>query len=294
MRILLTGATGLLGTAIVREARALGWQCDAMSRHDALASKPEVLAKTITGYDVLIHAAANTDVEACEISPETCYRDNFLLTEVLAAATVLADARFVFVSSTGVYGVAKNEPYREYDNASPTTHHHRSKILAENSVLLANHKNLIVRTGWLFGGDVSNRKNFVARRIEEAEKARQNKVSLSANCEQYGVPSSVNDVAKRILLLVADRRCGVFNCVNEGSASRFEYVRAVLEIAGIDVDVVPVSASSFNRRAAVSPNEMGMNWKMQSLGYAPLPHWRDSLAEYIDRNFGGNERARKD
>jgi len=293
MRILLTGATGLLGSAIAHEAWALGWQCDAMSRHDVLAGKTEVLAKKIADYDVLVHAAANTDVEACELSPEICYRDNFLLTEVICAATALAGARFVFVSSTGVYGTAKNEPYREYDCATPTTHHHRSKILAENSVLLANRENLIVRTGWLFGGDVSNRKNFVARRIEEGEKASQNNVSLSANSEQYGVPSSVSDVAKRILLLVADRRCGIFNCVNEGSASRFEYVRAVLEIAGIDVEVVPVSASSFNRRAAVSPNEMAVNWKMQSLGYAPLRNWRDGLAEYIDRNFGGTERARK-
>lgn len=292
MRILLTGATGLLGSAIAHEAQLLGWQCDAMSRHNALTSNNALLVQKIVGYDVVIHAAANTDVEACEISPEVCYRDNFLLTETLSSATACADIPFVFISSTGVYGAGKDEPYREYDIVNPTTHHHRSKVLAENFVLCANHQNLILRTGWLFGGDVSNRKNFVARRIEEAESARQSNTPISANSEQYGVPSYVNDVAKRILLLVSDRRCGIFNCVNEGAASRFDYVKAILEIAGIDIDVIPVSASSFNRRAAVSFNEMAVNWKMHSLGYAHLPHWRDGLARYVDQNFSQNERAR--
>lgn len=284
MKILLTGATGLLGSAIVEAATERGLVYNALQRP---AVSPGVasseLVNLLQGYDVLIHAAANTNVEQCEIMPDECYRDNFLLTELLAAAAVAAGTKMVFISSTGIYGEAQNEPYSEYDSVHPLTHHHRSKTLAENAVMSLSTRNLVIRTGWLFGGAESNPKNFVARRIDEARAALKGKGYIESNTEQRGVPCYNQDIATRILDLIGASWSGVFNCVNTGYASRYEYVSAVIELAGLPLEVRPSSAAAFLRKAKVSNNEMAVNWKMNALGLPAMPEWRASLAYYIQK-----------
>lgn len=285
MKLLLTGAGGLLGSAVMAVAAERGDQCVALARpvlaRGVPAPSAAQLAQSLAGYDVLVHAAANTNVEACETAPDDCYRDNFLLTELLAQAARLAGVRMVFVSSTGLYGTASDAPYREYEAAAPTTHHHRSKLLAEQSVLAMDARNLVVRTGWLFGGSAVNPKNFVARRIDEARAALAAGRHLESNAEQRGVPCWNRDIASRLLDLADASVAGVVNCVNSGNASRCDYVAAVVQLSGIAVDVQPSTAASFARRARVSNNEMAENWKMAMLGWPDMPDWRASLAAYL-------------
>jgi dTDP-4-dehydrorhamnose reductase len=280
VKLLLTGAGGLLGGAIVDAAAARGDLCQVLPRPQ-LQQPAAALAQQLRGHDLLLHAAANTNVEQCETDPDACYRDNFLLTELLAQAAALAGVPLLFVSSTGLYGTASDAPYREYDAAAPTTHHHRSKLLAEHSVLAATPRNLVVRTGWLFGGAPATPKNFVARRIDEARRAALDARHLESNTEQRGVPCWNRDVAMRMLDLAAAGVTGVVNCVNSGNASRYDYVAAVVQLAGIAVAVRPSSAAGFQRKARVSPNEMADNWKMRMLGWPEMPDWRASLQTYL-------------
>jgi dTDP-4-dehydrorhamnose reductase len=283
VKLLLTGAGGLLGSAVVDAAASRGDRCDALARPALGGDAPDAaqLAEQLRGHDLLLHAAANTNVEQCETDPDACYRDNFLLTELLAQAAALAGVRMLLVSSTGLYGTASQAPYREYDAAEPTTHHHRSKLLAEQAVLAAAPHNLVVRTGWLFGGAPATPKNFVARRIDEARKAKAEQRHIESNAEQRGVPCWNRDVAMRMLDLAAAGVTGVVNCVNSGHASRYEYVAAVVELSGAGVAVRPSTAAGFNRKAKVSPNEMADNWKMRMLGWPEMPDWRASLQTYL-------------
>ena len=284
MKILLTGASGILGSAIGHVASLHDWQCDALSR-DPL--ELAALDDRISDYDVLIHAAANTNVEQCEADPDRCYQDNWLLTELLAQKAAHAGVRMVFISSTGIYGTAKATPYKEYDHVAPTTHHHTSKYLAEQCLKRQSLDNLVVRTGWLFGGEYTNPKNFVARRLDEARNALHAGYGvIRSNAEQRGVPCYTLDIAKRILQLVQKDQFGVFNCVNEGHASRCEYVRKIIELAEIPVGVEPSDAASFNSKAHVSNNEMAENWKMSALGMPAMPAWENSLARYIEELQG--------
>lgn len=278
MKMLLTGAGGLLGSAI---AAAAGPGCAALAREQVWGRTPAALAELLAGHDVLVHAAANTNVEQCERDPATCYRDNLLLTELLARAAAVAGVRCAFISSTGIYGTTAATPYREYDTPAPTTHHHRSKYLAEQAVLALAPANLVLRTGWLFGGAPASPKNFVARRLDEARAALADGRALQANAEQRGNPSFVGDVAAQLLLLLEQGHAGVFNCVNDGTASRHEYVRAIVALAGLPLAVEPIGAGAFQRRAPVSPNEMADNWKMRALGLPAMPAWQDSLARYL-------------
>ena len=287
MKILLSGSSGLLGSSLISAAKKLGHECDALMRPETLSvdGNAALFLEKMHGYDCIIHAAANTNVERCEENPDECYRDNFLLTEAIADAANIANVKMIFISSTGVYGTAAKRPYREYDAALPTTHHHRSKYLAEQKVLSVNARNMVVRTGWLFGGSDKNPKNFVARRIHEAREALQKNNVIESNADQRGVPCFNEDIAERILKLAIVGANGLYNCVNSGHASRWEYVSKIIELTGIAVEVRPSKAAIFQRRANVSDNEMAENWKMNSMGLPAMPAWEDSLARYIEKQL---------
>lgn len=280
MNICLTGATGLLGSKLSKYIIQKEKNLIPISRDQIIWNN---LGKNVDQFieyepDVLIHTAANTNVELCETDLNACYKDNLLLTEILVNVARILGIKFVFISSTGIYGNHKNEPYTEYDKVAPTTHHHMSKWLAEGAIKSQISNHLIIRTGWLFGGKPDNKKNFVARRIEEACLS---EGRMQSDNTQIGNPTSVNDLSEQIIDLVFKDWAGTFNCVNSGTASRYEYVTEILRIADIDVNVEPVDATVFARKANVSPNESALNYKLDILGNNLMPSWIPSLKSYI-------------
>lgn len=282
MRIALTGASGILGEALMVRAVDARHEIVPISRELLLGGR-QPLRKIVAGVDAVIHAAANTNVEACELDPATCYRDNLLLSEQLAETCLQARRKLVYVSSTGVYGPRHDHPYAEYEAAEPPTHHHRAKHMAESAVMAFSPMNLVIRTGWLFGGSPRKPKNFVARRLEEAITAlKANQTKLFANPLQRGNPTFTEDVADRLFEALEQEESGVFNLVNTGDASRLEYVQAILDAAGIPLRAVPVGVNTgFKRVARVSHNECALNWRFGALGYASMPDWKISLNRYV-------------
>lgn len=288
MRIGLTGASGLFGSEFSLVAAELGHQIQAISRRTMFERCNDTIDHLISECDVIVHAAANTNVEECEVNEATCYRDNFLLSEVLARKAQKANKKLVFLSSTGVYGEALDTPYREFDSAHPTTVHHRSKLLAERAIKYTLQDYLIIRTGWLFGGDPKKSKNFVTQRILEGQSALKLGMPIHSNSGQRGNPTSVRDLSRRIEELIIGNFRGVFNCVNEGNTSRYDYVKEILKLADLDVRLISVTPEAFSRKANVSSNEMAINWRMTEMGMPKMPLWKESLKHYIqtDLNLG--------
>lgn len=281
MKICLTGSGGLLGNAFTAIFRELKIECIHLDRKKICVENIDFIRSILSECDVVIHAAANTNVEECEINETACYIDNTFLTELLFIQARATKTKFVFISSTGVYGEYKTEPYHEYDRVIPTTHHHKSKYFAEN-IILTCPESLVVRTGWLFGGHSNSLKNFVVKRIQEAIKS---EGIIYSNAEQFGCPTFVSDLAFTTINLIYDKCNGVFNCVNNGFASRLDYVRTIIELAGLDVQVQPTTAMSFNRVAKVSNNEMAINLKLKLYKYKELPSWQESLRYYIHNDL---------
>lgn len=283
MKILISGATGLLGGALVKCIGQRNLEYVAVDRRGINLklgkSAVDALDQLFDGVDYFIHAAANTNVDYCEINQDDCYRDNVLLTELLASASRRNRVPMIFISSVGVYGADKQEPWNEYDITKPCTVHHRSKLLGEECVLAADRSNLVIRTGWLFGGNALASKNFVAKRILEAHSAKEG--FIFANAVQRGCPTFIDDAAERILDLISLNAQGVFNVVNDGNASRFEYVDEIIKVAALKTEVRPVAAEKFNRIAAVSINEMAINWKADNLGMPKMRFWKNALAHYL-------------
>ena len=279
MKILLTGSTGLLGQSIQKQ---LNYQKISFETINHMVLSDKLFSNyTSFDYDLVIHAAARTNVEECEKIPNLCYRDNFVLTNRLASLCKRRAIKLVYVSSTGVYGSYKQDFYTEDDKCLPTTHHHLSKLFSEYSVLGSSSNNLIIRTGWLFGGSVSNPKNFVKRIINEGLSHSRRCLPMYSNIEQLGCPSYTDDVASRLINLALLDRIGIYNVVNASFSSRFEYVSEILRISGIDVELRKASNSSFNRLAKVSLNETASNKKCNLSFLSDLPHWKQSLFNYI-------------
>jgi dTDP-4-dehydrorhamnose reductase len=275
MKIAITGGNGLLGSTLLKCAPIYDFDIVQLSR-DFVNLQTQLVE--LSKFLVDINCAANTNVEYCEEFPAECYRDNLLLTELITNACRISKVKLVFISSTGLYGDYKEEPYFEYDEVKPTTTHHRSKWLAEKSIRAILGDHLIIRTGWLFGGDWEMTKNFVANRIKEAIKS--NGV-ISSDISQVGCPTYVVDLTKMIFSLLSSKWLGTFNCVNSGKATRYEYVSKIIELSDYNIQVQPVDGQAFSRLAKVSKNESAVNTKLLELGFGDMPRWEDSLSHYI-------------
>lgn len=281
MNILVTGKSGILGSTLSSYFEHQGSKVSAFEREKFSWRNCNANLDYFSQFDFIVHAAANTNVEVCELDPVSCYKDNTLLTERIAFFASQVECKFVYISSTGIYGTEKPlEPYTEYDSVNPTTHHHRAKWLAEQAVNRHFGDALIVRAGWIFGGSVNHSKNFVAKRIDEAMKSDEGRIN--SNVQQRGVPTSADDLSKKLYELLKNGESGTFNLVNQGSASRFEYVSKIVEFAGLNVEVAPTDSREFKRIAPVSDNETAIALRLEQLGYESLPDWKESLRRYIE------------
>jgi dTDP-4-dehydrorhamnose reductase len=276
-RLLITGANGMLGSALQEELKD-DFEVVAASRETLDISSFAGAKKFLSELkpDVILHAAAYTNVEEAERKPEDCYRVNYHGTLNLLNASNGFQHKFIYISSTGCYGNYKTEPYQDYDEMRPTTVYHRSKQEGEELVTQQRENFLVLRTGWLFGGSTEHKKNFVYNRYKEAL----SKSQMTSDPFQSGNPTNTADVARQIGLLIDEDIRGTFNLVSEGSGTRFEYVKHIIESFGLNCEVVPAE-KPFERLAKVSPNEAAYNGNLSAMGLNRMPHWKESLEKYI-------------
>lgn len=279
MKILLTGANGNVGGELRKSLLNSGDEVLTLGFHGLRERGIEDLCEIAKGCEYIIHCGANTDLEFCELNPLAAYTDISFLTEKLVTVAARNSLRFLYISSTGVYGDYKPSPYTEYDVAIPLSVHHKAKLSAEKIVSLLP-RSLILRTGWIFGGDIHNKKNFVVNRMNEMKSSSTN--LLHANAIQYGCPTFVMDLIACIRQLMCSDLYGIFNCVNEGNASRMEYIQAIAANLEIDIEIVRSCDFNFKRVAIVSNNEMALNFKLNALGVYSFPCWQNSLEKYCD------------
>jgi len=286
MRILVTGAGGLLGAAFVRGLD--GDEVATAGRAELDVTRPAHLLALAADAraDVVVNCAAHTDVDGAERDPDPAYAANALLPGLLAQGCRLAGARLVHFSSTGAYGTAEERPYTEEDPLRPTTVHHAAKAAGEAMVRAAGADALVLRTGWLFGGRDPKARNFVRARLLEAA----GKERMASDATQRGNPTWVDDVVRQVRLLLEVGVAGTFNCVNAGVARRCDYVAAIVARSGRDCRVEP-SAMPFARAAAVAPNEGAENRRLRLLGLDRMGPWRDALDRYLDEARGWPEWA---
>ena len=274
-RIVLTGAGGLLGSAFKGALRE--FSVTTLGRDHLDADAPGDLSSLIRSADpeLLINCAADTDVERAERDASMNLKVNAQLPAVIAEICKRYDIKLVHFSSTGCYGNWKSTPYVDDDELRPPTAHHRAKAMGEDAVRNSGCRYLILRTGWLFGGGPEQPKNFVWKRLLESRSSKE----LFSDASQRGCPTHVVDLVKQVLLMARTGLDGTFNVTSQGSASRYEYVSAIVAASGVPCVVKP--GPPFARLARVSANETARNARLQSLGLDCMPGWQDSIRSYV-------------
>ena len=174
--------------------------------------------------------------------------------------------------------VSLDKLIKQIDFTKPKTIYHKSKLMAENEVVDELEHYIIIRTGWLFGGNNNSPKNFVRNRLLEAQNS---KDIIKSNIDQHGNPTFTEDVVSNTYSLIKNDHIGLYNCVNKGFATRYEYVNEILKNDGRKNKIEPVRKSEFNRLANVSNNEMANNKNLNKVGLNKMPDWKISLKKYM-------------
>lgn len=281
-RIYITGAKGMLGRAV---SRTFGERYDLFPPDlgEIDIRVPDLIIEDICRYgpDMVLHLAAMTDVDRCELEPDEAYRVNALGTRNVALACQRSNAVMVYVNTGSIYDGSKETPYIEYDSPGPVNVYGRSKYAGELYVRELLSRYYIFYTCWMFGGGPEDKK-FVAKIIDLAR----NKRELRVVDDKRGSPTYTVDMASAMFRFVESGLFGRYHCVNKGSVNRFEVARAVLEAAGIEeCSLVPVHSSEFRLPAPRPANESMRNYNLELLGFDMMREWRSALDEYVESTF---------
>jgi dTDP-4-dehydrorhamnose reductase len=247
MRVLVTGAAGQLGRAVVDLLAAAGDDVVACDLATLDVSDRDRVLQVVTAAapDALVHAGAWTNVDGCETEPDRAYGVNALGTRHVAEAARMVGARVCYVSTDYVFDGTGTRPYREWDATNPLSVYGRSKLAGET---VLGPDDTVVRTSWVCG---RHGKNFVKTILGRVAQGHE----LTVVDDQHGCPTFAEDLATMIRTLVVGRRPGVFHVTNQGATTWYQFARDAVEAAGFDVDLVtPITTAELQPpRAAVRP-----------------------------------------
>jgi dTDP-4-dehydrorhamnose reductase len=275
VRVVVTGADGQVGALVV--ARLGGHDVIAANRRTLDLAQREHVEQVLgeLAPDVVINCAAYTDVDGCERNPGRAYAVNALGVRHLAVAAARVDAHVVHVSTDFVFDGALGRPYREWDDTHPLSEYGRSKLGGEQELQRHGRSWAIARTAWVYGKPGQDFVSWVVKAHAAGE-------LTGIADDQYGSPTYADDLARVLVDLTVRRSQGVFHCMNEGRASRWEQGVAALEARGVDASgVARISAASLDR-PAVRPDDSTLeSHALQAAGIEPLRKWEDALVEYV-------------
>lgn len=276
MRCLVLGGTGMLGRAVVAEARSRGWAAVGLSREQGDVTDRERLAFWAGFFrpEAVINCAAYTKVDDCESAPERAFRVNGEAVAHVAAAAGSVGAHLVHVSTDYVFDGEAQEPYREDAPTAPLSVYGRSKLAGERHAL-AYDKGLVVRTSWLFGPRGPSFVATMVRRIEEGN------LPLRVVDDQRGCPTYTRFLAAALLDLALRGATGVVHYRNREPASWYSFATAIARQWSSTAEVVPVKTAQFPRPARRPAWSVLAVDRFEEIVGRPVEPWDWGLAELL-------------
>jgi dTDP-4-dehydrorhamnose reductase len=227
---------------------------------------------------LIVNCAAAAEVDRCETDREYAERGNVLAPKHLAEAAAAVDAKLVHISTVFVFAGEQDHPYRETDEPRPLNYYGLTKLEGERLVSAALPDALIVRTSWMYG----------LSGIHFPGKLRQWAAAggpLRIVDNQTGSPTYAEDLATALRALTQRGATGLLHLGGTGCTTRMAYTHAILDLIGLDIEVVPASIEEFPLPAARPVNSCLDCSRAAGLG-VELPPWRDALARYISTSRG--------
>jgi dTDP-4-dehydrorhamnose reductase len=273
MKVLIVGATGLLGKALLRE-----WKDDdvrGLGSRDADIRDASKIQRVVeqSQPDWIVLAAAYTDVDGCESNSELAFAVNREGAANVAQAAKTSGAKLLFLSSDYVFDGKKTSPYETGDPRNPQSVYGRTKAEAEVRLLEILPDCCIARTSWLFG---AGGKCFPDTILKLAAV----RPALDVVNDQRGCPTYSVDLAMAISRLCRANASGIVHVTNSSDCSWFEFAREIVARAGLSTEVKPVRSVQMARPAPRPTYSVLSPASLYRYGIE-MPDWKDALQRYL-------------
>ena len=280
MKVLITGANGMVAKAVSKHCRKIGDSVSTFTKEELdIVDKDGVLAtlKKINP-DAVINCAAFTDVDESEEARDLAYSVNARGVENLAFASKEIDCRFLTISTDYVFDGTKKGLYDQRDTPNPISFYGESKLAGEILARNTYARSIIVRTGWIFGNYGTNFLSTMHQYLERGKK-------IKVIGDSYGTPTFTNDLAVRLRSMVELDLPLIYHVGGSGSeASFYDFALEICEQQGFDVDLVEKCTSESLQRPAKRPMRSGLRCLYRErVGIEYLPNWKDSLKAFLSQ-----------
>ena len=275
-RVLVTGATGMLGSELCLVLASAGLEVFARPRSDLDVTSERDVARAFADVrpEIVVNCAAFTRVDAAETEP-AAFEVNVGGVENLARECRKHSARLVQISTDFVFDGSKGTPYREEDIPRPLSAYGRSKRDGEQAAL-ALPAGLVVRASWLFG---RGGWNFVEAILKQLDGGRR---TLTVVADQRGRPTATPDLAEAILALMDAGAVGLYHFANRGDVTWFDFAADIVELAErAGVEIIPTTSQLLDRPAPRPPYSVLDTSKYERVTGRAIRHYREPLIEYL-------------
>ena len=279
MRTLVFGARGQLGRDLVevmgRDGPVTGRDLPELDIADETA-----VERAVADFapELVINAAAYTDVEGAETRREEAFRVNATGAGVVAAAAARRDLPVVYYSTDFVFSGDKKTPYEPDDPPRPLGAYAESKRAGELATRDANPRCFILRTAWLYG---PGKNNFVEKILRAAE----TRPELRVVEDEIGSPTYTLDLAEATRALCRRDAFGFYHAVNAGACSRYEFAKTIVQLAGLSVPVYPCKAEEMKSAARRPAYSVLSNDRLETATGHRMRAWRTALEAYMKRRI---------
>jgi dTDP-4-dehydrorhamnose reductase len=272
MKVLVTGAGGMLGRDVTRAAESANHEVVALDRAALDVTDLDAVRRAVDDArpDSVFNCAAWTDVDGAERAEADALRINAGGARNVAAAAADVGASVLLPSTDYVFDGTADRPYVESDAVAPISAYGRTKLAGENETAAANPRHFVVRTSWLFG---LGGRNFVETMLDLADTGQ-----VVVVRDQVGSPTYAGHLAEALLRLAATGAHGLHHMSAAGHVSWYDFARAIFEDAGADCQVLSTTTAELGRPA---PRPAWSVLETEWPDAIRLPDWRSGLRDYL-------------
>jgi len=278
MKILITGANGMVAKAAIKHCRSIGDEVIAVTRQELDISENSAVFDFIKAEkpQTVLNCAAYTDVDGAESNEDAAYRANVVGVENLALAAKEIDASFVTISTDYVFDGTNLDFYTQRDTPNPISLYGKSKLEGEIRARNAYARSIIVRSGWIYGDGGTNFLSVMHRLLAEGK-------TIKAIADAYGTPTYAKDLAKRLRELAELDLPAVYHVTNAGEGTSYAgFALKIAEIKDCDRNLIESVSGGDLQRPAPRPVSSKLACLFsEKFGLAALPDWNDALAEFL-------------
>ena len=281
MKVLITGANGMVARASAEYCRSIGDDVVALSHSEMDIANYSAVRDVLgsTAPDAVLNCAAYTNVDGAETNKQASYDANATGVENLAQACKQIDSRFVTISTDYVFDGTKTGFYTQRDTPLPKGVYAMTKYYGEMLARNTYARSIVVRSGWIFGTGGTNFLSVVDQLLSDGK-------PIKAISDAFGTPTYADDLARRLREFAELDLPGIFHVTNSGEGTSYAgFAEKACELGGFEKGLIEHTSMNELSRPAPRPVSSKLACLFsERLGLSPLPHWEAALAKHIGRN----------